>query len=70
MCSIAAHRAIAVAVDVTHNAADCRLDVCQVTRTALRQLGHKTSLLGAFENAHHAIAHHITTLFSGYSTMP
>ena len=83
--SVAAYGAIAVTADVIHNAADRRFDLGQIGRTAPGQRRHQTSLRGAFENAHGAIAHrliaprliahrpiahHITTLFSGYSTMP
>ena len=79
-CSRPAHSAIAVTADITHNAADCGLDVRQIGSTALGYRSHKTSLRGAFENAqhviahhiiaHHFLAHHMTTLFSGYSTIP
>src|SRR5580704_14508929 len=64
-CGVAAYGAITGTPNFTHNAADFRLDVCQISCTAVGQRSHKTNLCGAFENAHH-----ITTLFSGYSTMP
>src|SRR5450631_1381664 len=73
-CSVTAHGAIAVAPDVKHNSADCRFDLCQIGHAAPGQRRHQTSLLNALENAQnvavHFLAHHITTLFSGYSTMP
>ena len=62
---VAADCTIAVAPDITHDAADCRLDFPQIGGAALCERSHKAGLLRAFENAHH-----ITTLFSGYSTMP
>src|SRR6202521_5768353 len=64
-CGVAAYGAITGTPNFTHNAADFRLDVGQISCTAVGQRSHKTNLCGAFENAHH-----ITTLFSGYSTMP
>src|ERR1700687_1497587 len=69
-CGVAAYRQITVPPHVIHNATHRRLNLCEIRRTALRQGSHKTSLRAAFENPHYVLPHHITTLFSGYSTMP
>jgi hypothetical protein len=88
---VSAHGTVAVATNILHNAADNRLNIGQISRTASGQRRHETNLLGAVKNTNSVIfprfasaivpripiarhllprPHHITTLFSGYSTMP
>src|SRR5271166_5917348 len=58
---------------MVHDAPHCWLNLGQVARSAPLRRTHELILLKPVENAHliaRHIAHHITTLFSGYSTIP
>src|ERR1700730_6228339 len=57
--------AVAVAANVAHNAANRRCRLRQVGRAPLLQRTHESIPLRTIENTHH-----ITTLLSGYSTIP
>src|ERR1700730_15423618 len=62
---VTAQSPIPVAPDIVHDASYRRLDLRQVVCSALFQCTHEAVLTNSIENAHH-----ITTLFSGYSTIP
>src|ERR1700683_1481456 len=66
---IAAQSTIAIAPDIVHNAPHCRLNLGQIARAALLQRAHESVFLSPLKNAY-LVAHHITTLFRGYSTIP
>src|SRR5712671_3370546 len=62
---VTAQSPIPVSPDIVHDAPYRRLDLRKVVRTALFQCPHEAVLTNSIENSHH-----ITTLFSGYSTIP
>src|SRR6202140_2998013 len=54
---------------MAHDAPHRGLNRSQIACAALLQRSYEPVFRSPLKNAHH-IAHHITTLFSGYSTMP
>src|SRR5271156_2975173 len=70
---IMAQSTFSIASDIAHDAPNRWLDLSQIARPALLERTHEPVFLSSLKNAHHLVrpgAHHITTLFSGYSTMP
>src|SRR5580704_2779326 len=64
---ITAQSTIAIAPDIAHDAPHGQLNLGQIARAAVLQSAHEPVFLGSLKNAK---THHITTLFSGYSTIP
>ena len=62
---VASQSAVAIPSNVFHNAPHCRLNLTQIRRSPHFQRMEEPGSLRPFKNAHH-----ITTLFNGYSTIP